>query len=142
MLCILVSCLIGYNRFGITLIVAQHVNVLIVGLHEITLAGNLLHCLRVFIQLTDLRLVTLVCGIVLVNLLFQLADTTLVLEVIPDTVLVEESHNEHAQQDDHRIFHGLRTPYFQGENFDIIHYFHKFVCKVTQFQKKKCNFAP
>ena len=112
MLCTLLSCLIVYNRFGGTVIITQHVDVLIVGFHEIPFTGNLLHRLRILVQLTYLSLISLVGGIVLVDFLLQLADTTLVLEVIPDTVLIEEAHDKHTQQTDQRIFQSLRTPHF------------------------------
>ena len=107
---ILFSFLMIINGFRSTIVIAQYKDILVVGFHEITLTGDLLHRLRIGLQLPDLRLIALEFSVVPLRLLRQFVDTLEILDVTPDTVLVKEADNQYTSDTHHRIFQELRPP--------------------------------
>ena len=96
-------------------IIAQHEDVFIISLHEITLTGNLLHRLRISVQLTDPRLITTIIGIIFLRLFLQLFDALHILKMAPEAVIIEEADNDHTDDSDNGILEEQRMPYAEQE---------------------------
>ena len=99
-----------HNGFGRTIVIAQHEDILVVGFHEIALAGYPLHRLRVGLQFPDLCLIALEGSIVSPRLFRQLINTLEVLDVTPYAVLIKEANDQHTGYAHHRILQKLRAP--------------------------------
>ena len=115
-------------------IITQHEDVLIIGLHEITLTGNLLHRLRISVQLTDASLITTIIGIVFLRLLLQLIDALHILKMAPETVIIEKADDDNTCNSHDGILEEQRMPHPKQERLYTIESFHIFVICLQRYK--------
>jgi hypothetical protein len=107
-------------------VIAQHKDILVVGLHKITLTGYLLNQLGVPIQLLYLCLVVLVLFRQTVYLILQLTDMLTVHHVFPHAVLVKKSNESdgyHCHQD---VFQTTDMVETEEQILNLLHLFLSF----------------
>jgi len=79
------------------LVVAEHEDVFVVSLHEITFARYLTNKARVAVQTMYLGLVTVIGISILLNLFCQLADALLVAQMAPHAVLIDKTYEYNGE---------------------------------------------
>ncbi len=101
-LCTLFSCFI-FGSFGL-FVVAQYIDVLVGGLHEIALACNFLVCPRILLELAQLSGIGLVALLVFGDFFFQIADLYAQLSPTDKAVVIEKTHDGCAHHNGDGVF--------------------------------------
>ena len=78
------------------LVIAQHIDVFIVGFHKVALTRNLLNSLRIAFQLAKSFCVGAVAFVIFLYLFFLVAYLNFVLQTVHKAVIVDENKDKHA----------------------------------------------
>lgn len=100
--CVLFSCFILVRLYR-TLIRAQHIDILVVSLHEIMLTSDLLYRLAIGLQALEQLRISLVLGVVFVDLVLKGVYLKFILHALHEAILVEETHDGNAQHNHYQI---------------------------------------
>ena len=120
------------------MVIAEHKDVLVIGLHEITLAGYLLDGFGIARPLLQLLRVVFVLGIIPLYLVLEVAYLQLILDALAEAVVAYHTHHDCTQYDYDEIL--VMTEQIAYITFTKKHIYMYYTCKNTKYHRNFRHF--